>query len=364
MAFATLFDSLYCPEEHLDLFHDTAADDDLHLDLHLHQPPPPPPLLDDDLPALFHALRGKEDPLRPAADDDGYGGVSAREAAVGWALRAVARLGFSALTAALAVAYLDRCFLGGALRLGDRPWMARLAAVACVALAAKVEETRVPVLLDLQLCAAERADPNEAYVFEDKTVRRMELLVLSALGWRMHPVTPLSYLQPLLGTAHAARLHHCDTALLALMPDWRWPRHRPSAWAAAALLATAGWCGGGGGDDAELLALIDAPKDEMAECAKIISEEAAAAAAGGIVIGGENKRKGAAGLYSAPASPSGVIGASACFSCDSSSSSVDSLFAALEPPGRPIKRGAAAATTADPLPADEESRDAWPPYAA
>jgi cyclin D3 len=218
MAFATLFDSLYCPEEHLDLFHDTAADDDLHLALPLHHPPPPPPLLADDLPALFHALRGKEDPLRPAADDDGYGGVSAREAAVGWALRAVARLGFSALTAALAVAYLDRCFLGGALRLGDRPWMARLAAVACVALAAKVEETRVPVLLDLQLCAAERADPNEAYVFEDKTVRRMELLVLSALGWRMHPVTPLSYLQPLLGTAHAARLHHCDTALLALMP--------------------------------------------------------------------------------------------------------------------------------------------------
>jgi cyclin D3 len=32
--------------------------------------------------------------------------------------------------------------------------MARLAAVACVALAAKVEETRVPLLPDLQLCAA------------------------------------------------------------------------------------------------------------------------------------------------------------------------------------------------------------------
>uniref|UniRef100_A0A0E0LY93 Cyclin N-terminal domain-containing protein n=1 Tax=Oryza punctata TaxID=4537 RepID=A0A0E0LY93_ORYPU len=267
---------------------------------------------------------------------------------------------FSALTAALAVAYLDRCFLGGALRLGDRPWMSRLAAVACVALAAKVEETRVPMLLDLQLCAAtaaDRGDPDEAYVFEAKTVRRMELLVLSALGWRMHPVTPLSYLHPLLGAADAdaARLQHCETALLALMADWRWPRHRPSAWAAAALVATAGWCGGGG--DAELLALIDAPKDEMAECAKMISEEAA-----GIVIGGDNKRKRAAGLYSPPASPSGVIGASGCFSCDSSSSSVDSRFAAFapcsEPPARPIKRGAV-----DPLPADEESRDAWPPSA-
>ncbi|KAF0914570.1 hypothetical protein E2562_030375 [Oryza meyeriana var. granulata] len=355
MAFATLFDSLYCPEEHLDLFHDPAEEEQ---ELELQQPPP---LLDDELPALFEALRGKEEAV--LADDDG---VAGREAAVGWALRAVARLGFSALTAALAVAYLDRCFLGGALRLGDRPWMSRLAAVACVALAAKVEETRVPLLLDLQLCAAtavDRADADEAYVFEAKTVRRMELLVLSALGWRMHPVTPLSYLHTLLGAGDAARLHHCETALLAVMADWRWPRHRPSAWAAAALLATAGWCRGD--EDAELLALIDAPKDEMAECAKIISE----AAAGGIIIGGDNKRKRAAGLYSPPASPSGVIGASACFSCESSSSSADSRFAAFAAcsaspgtPDRPLKR-AIATTTAALLPPDEESRDAWPPSA-
>ncbi|XP_040383758.1 cyclin-D3-2-like [Oryza brachyantha] len=353
MAFAT-FDSLYCPEEHLDLFHDHDHDQ-----LELHRPPP---LLDHDLPPLFGELRGKEEEALLADHEDGYGGVAGREAAVGWALRAVARLGFSALTAALAVAYLDRCFLGGAMQLGDRPWMSRLAAVACVALAAKVEETRVPMLLDLQLCAATAAD--EAYVFEAKTVRRMELLVLSALGWRMHPVTPFSYLHPLLGAGDAARLCQCEAALLAVMADCRWPRHRPSAWAAAALLATAGWCRGE--DDGELLALIDAPKDEMAECAKIISEEAAA----GIVIGGDNKRKRVAGLglYSPPASPSGVIGASACFSCESSSSSIDSRFAAFAPcsaspdtPVRPVKRSTAATTTTA-VP-DEESRDAWPPSA-
>uniref|UniRef100_A0A0D3GYR4 Uncharacterized protein n=1 Tax=Oryza barthii TaxID=65489 RepID=A0A0D3GYR4_9ORYZ len=42
------------------------------------------------------------------------------------------------------------------------------------------KETRVPMLLDLQLCAAtaaDRADSDEAYVFEAKTVRHMELLV-------------------------------------------------------------------------------------------------------------------------------------------------------------------------------------------
>uniref|UniRef100_A0A0D9XBC8 Cyclin-like domain-containing protein n=1 Tax=Leersia perrieri TaxID=77586 RepID=A0A0D9XBC8_9ORYZ len=354
MAFATLFDSLYCPEEHLDLFHDPAGDEAWPEQEQQQPAAAAAPLLDDELPALFEALRGKEKAAGDEDDGDGYGGVSGREAAVGWALRAVARLGFSALTAALAVAYLDRCFLaGGALRLGgEHPWMPRLAAVACVSLAAKVEETRVPMLLDLQLCAADNGDADEAYVFEAKTVRRMELLVLSALQWRMHPVTPLSFLHPLL--LHAARLRHCENALLAVMADCRWPRHRPSAWAAAALLATANsWC-----HDGDLLALIDAPNDEVAECAKILSEEAAA---GGIDI---NKRKRATGLYSPPASPSGVIGASACFSCESSSSSFDSRLAASSPdtPGRrPLKRAIAASTTMDAahLLADEDCCDAY-----
>lgn len=32
------------------------------------------------------------------------------------------------------------------------------------------------------------------YVFEAKTIQRMELLVLSTLQWRMHLVTPYSFL--------------------------------------------------------------------------------------------------------------------------------------------------------------------------
>ncbi|PUZ69800.1 hypothetical protein GQ55_2G141500 [Panicum hallii var. hallii] len=368
-AFAALFDPLYCPEEHLDLYHEEPGEDSEEQW---------PAALDDELPALFEAHRAKEGVVLAAeGEEDGYGGAAGREAAVGWACRAAARLGFSALTAALAAAYLDRCFLsGGALRLGDRPWMARLAAVACVALAAKVEETRVPLLLDLQLCAAAGpdADPADAYVFEAKTVRRMELLVLSALGWRMHPVTPFSYLQPLLADA-AMRLHNCEGVLLAVMADWRWPRCRPSAWAAAALLATAG----GGDDDSDLLALINAPEYEAAECARIISEATGMsflAGAGG--AGAGNKRKHAtARMYSPPLSPSGVIGALSCFSCESSSSAtadsrpastaaaaagawVASVSSSPEPAGRDPKRAAAALPVPHPLPPDEESRDAWP----
>jgi hypothetical protein len=37
--------------------------------------------------------------------------------------------------------------------------MARLAAIACVALAAKIEETRMPLLLNIQLYAIAAVDP-------------------------------------------------------------------------------------------------------------------------------------------------------------------------------------------------------------
>jgi cyclin D3 len=218
MAFAALFaDSLFCSEEHLDdLFQEPAQED-------WPEQQPAAAVLDDELPALFEAYRGKEEAL--PEEGERYGGNAGREAAVGWATRATATLGFSALTAALATAYLDRCFLGdGKLHLSDhQPWRARLAAVACVALAAKVEETRVPSLLDLQLLAAgpEGGDP---YVFDPDTVYRMEGLVLNTLAWRMHPVTPFSFLDPVLA---ARRLRQCESVLLAAMPGWLLDLSRP-----------------------------------------------------------------------------------------------------------------------------------------
>ncbi|XP_066384879.1 cyclin-D3-2-like [Miscanthus floridulus] len=323
-AFAALFDPLYCPEEHLDLYHEEPGDGADEQWPGQHGQQQQPAALDDELPALFEALRAKEGVvLAGEGEEDGYGGAAGREATIGWASRAAARLGFSALTAALAAAYLDRCFLpGGALWLGDQPWIAGLTAVSCVALAAKVEETHVPLLPDLQLCAAAISDADAAesstadpYVFEAKTVRRMELLVLSALGWWMHPVTPFSYLQPVLADA-AMRLRNCEGVLLAVMADWRWPRHqglaRPSAWAAAALQSTAG-------GDADVLALINAPEDETAECAKIISEVTGMSfLACDVGVSAGNKHKHAAArMYSSPLSPRGVIGALSCFSCES-----------------------------------------------
>lgn len=200
MAPTSLLDPLYCPEEHLDL------DDDAFIPSHLPvsatEVAAAPP---EEWVEILFSLVSKEGETHPMLSSDGADDLylrSARRGAVEWVARAAAGHGFSALTAVLAVNYLDRCFLSGevGLRLqGDRPWMGRLAAVACLSLAAKVEETYVPLLLDLQAAVAEAdGEVDAGYVFEAKTVRRMELLVLSALGWRMNPVTPLSLIHLIL----------------------------------------------------------------------------------------------------------------------------------------------------------------------
>ncbi|KAK4491153.1 hypothetical protein RD792_001883 [Penstemon davidsonii] len=53
-----------------------------------------------------------------------------------------------------------------------------------------MEEIYVPLLLDLQL----DGDPTCRYVFEPKTVQRMELWVMATLNWRLRSVTPFDYL--------------------------------------------------------------------------------------------------------------------------------------------------------------------------
>lgn len=197
MAFsALLLDpfSLLCQDERLGPLHEEPGDEE-------DWPEQRPLVLNDELSAPFSSLRGQRCPLpRPRTWPEEHkfstmtcrrcsprsggrrcpsrrpeehkrtGTAARREEAVGWTIHAAARLGFSALTAALSVAYLDRCFVEA-----GRPWKARLAAVACIRLAAKVEETNVPALLpDLQLGVAVgdegAADP---FVFDGEMVRRM-----------------------------------------------------------------------------------------------------------------------------------------------------------------------------------------------
>ncbi|KAJ0095025.1 hypothetical protein Patl1_16218 [Pistacia atlantica] len=112
--------------------------------------------------------------------------VSAREQSVAWILKVQAYYNFQPLTAYLSVNYMDR-FLYSRRLPQNKGWPLQLLAVACLSLAAKMEEPLVPSLLDLQVKGAK-------YIFETKTIRRMELLVLSVLDWRLRSVTPFSFI--------------------------------------------------------------------------------------------------------------------------------------------------------------------------
>ncbi|CAL9105527.1 unnamed protein product [Musa textilis] len=111
---------------------------------------------------------------------------SIRTDAIDRILKVHAHYNFGPLSAYLSVNYLDRFLSNYELPKG-KAWMTQLLSVACLSLAAKMEETEVPLCLDFQVGEAN-------YVFEAKTVQRMELLVLSTLKWRMQAVTPFSFI--------------------------------------------------------------------------------------------------------------------------------------------------------------------------
>ncbi|KAF5823517.1 putative cyclin [Helianthus annuus] len=65
--------------------------------------------------------------------------------------------------------------------------MMQLLSVTFLSLASKVEETEIPTILDLQV-------GESRFVFEAKTIQKMELIVLSTLKWRMQSVTQFSFI--------------------------------------------------------------------------------------------------------------------------------------------------------------------------
>ncbi|KAL0924806.1 hypothetical protein M5K25_005664 [Dendrobium thyrsiflorum] len=120
----------------------------------------------------------------------------ARRDSINWILKVIEFYQFNPVTAYRSVDYLDRFLSTNSLPVTEGEngkkqsgggWPMQLLCVACLSIAAKMEETHVPVLLDLQIL-----DPK--YVFEPRTIRRMELLILTVLTWRMRAVTPFDFL--------------------------------------------------------------------------------------------------------------------------------------------------------------------------
>ncbi|CAN1272434.1 CYCD3-1 [Linum perenne] len=144
----------------------------------------------------------------------------ARRRAVEWIVNVNNHYGFSTLTAFLAINCLDRFIAGPCY---EKPWTIQLVAVGCLSLAAKVEETDVPLLLDLQMIDRTR------YLFEAKTVQRVELLILSELGWRMHHVTPISFMDHIVERMRLKGNAHWDFYARSV-------RYRPSVLATATVM--------------------------------------------------------------------------------------------------------------------------------
>ncbi|KAK4750497.1 hypothetical protein SAY87_003979 [Trapa incisa] len=304
---AFLFDALCCSEQQWDLHLEEGGglEECRHSDDDFDESPLT--VLEQDLfwydqELVFLTEKESANPLHESLGvDPTLGG--ARVEAVEWILEAQTHHGFSVLTAVLAVNCLDRVLSRFRL-LADKPWTGQLAALACLSLAAKMEETRVPLLLDLQV-------EGTSFLFEAKTVQRMELLVLSALEWKMNPVTPVSFLNyfarrlRLKANLHWEFLRRSELILLSMISDGRSVSYLPSVIATAIMLHVVN----SGDPSLELdyqrllLDMLHIQKDQIDGCRKLISEHASQ-------ICRLRKRKLRSG--SVPGSPKAVL--EMCFS--------------------------------------------------
>ncbi|MBA0715947.1 hypothetical protein Golax_014821 [Gossypium laxum] len=210
--------------------------------------------------------------------------LSVRREALDWIWKTCAYYQFGPLSLCLSINYLDRFLSIYELPRG-KTWTVQLLAVACLSIAAKMEETKVPPSVDLQV-----GEPR--FVFEAKTIYRMELLVLSTLKWRMQVITPCSFIDYFMSIDFL--------------------EFRPSEIAAAVAISVSG--------GKQTLALdkaiprfISVEKGRVLKCVEVMKDFS--------LIKGPAKVNADVGRLSAssavPQSPIGVLDAATCLSCKS-----------------------------------------------
>ncbi|TVU09434.1 hypothetical protein EJB05_42906 [Eragrostis curvula] len=154
---------------------------------------------------------------------------AARAESVAWILKVQEYYGFLPLTAYLAVNYMDR-FLS-LHRLPEDGWAMQLLAATCLSLAAKMEETLVD---------------GTSYLFDPQTICRMELLVLTALNWRLRSVTPFTFIDFFACKVDPGGRHtrcliaRATQVIMSAIHDIEFLDHCPSSMAAAAVLCAMG----------------------------------------------------------------------------------------------------------------------------
>ncbi|XP_073301116.1 cyclin-D1-1-like [Primulina huaijiensis] len=163
--------------------------------------------------------------------------ASVRAESVAWILKVQRYYGFQPLTAYLSVNYFDRFLRSHKLPILNG-WPLQLLSMACLSLAAKMEEPLVPSLLDLQVEGAK-------FIFESRNVQRMELLVLRVLDWRLRAISPFCYLSFFAlkidpaGTYIGFLVSRAKEIILCYIQEASFLEYRPSCIAAAAILCVA-----------------------------------------------------------------------------------------------------------------------------
>ncbi|KAL6517505.1 hypothetical protein OROMI_033206 [Orobanche minor] len=227
--------------------------------------------------------------------------LTSRQDSVNSILQVHAHFGFKPVTAFLSINYLDR-FLSSR-ELPETRWAFQLLLVACLSLAAKMEESYVPLLLELQML-----EPR--YVFEPETIQRMEILVFATLKWNLRSVTPFDYLYYLISILPSSASNSdsvstiYDLASSIILNTTRvvdFLGFPPSVIAAAAVITAAG-------DGVDLPDTLDAriSREMVRSCHRLMDEY--------LLDTCPSKALSIEPL--APPSPLGVLDAAACASCD------------------------------------------------
>ncbi|GLJ12130.1 hypothetical protein SUGI_0185050 [Cryptomeria japonica] len=251
--------------------------------------------------------------------------LSIRQDAMGWILKVHAYYSFGPLTAYLAINYLDR-FLSRYQLPQGKVWMLQLLSVACLSLAAKMEETDVPLLIDLQI-------GDVKFVFEARTIQRMEGLVLTTLDWRLRSVTPFSFLDYFLHKATGdispprALIARSIDFILGTSKVIEFLEHRPSAIAASAVMCAA----------EEVMPSVAVDFKRALSCCEILDNERIYSCYGVMQeqlderakVQMSKKQVYGSISFSIPRSPVGVLDA-ACLSCNSETTMASAL--SVSPP--------------------------------
>ncbi|KAK3416540.1 hypothetical protein EUGRSUZ_H02304 [Eucalyptus grandis] len=156
----------------------------------------------------------------------------ARTSAIDWIFDRRESFGFHLHTAYLSITYFDR-FLAIRSIADGKLWAVRLLSLACLLLAAKMEEYRVPAISDFQA---------QDFVFEGEIIQNTELLILKTLEWKLGSITPFSYLHYLVlkfhGQSREREFFNAMELVLALSKEINLVDYRPSVIAAAAVLSS------------------------------------------------------------------------------------------------------------------------------